>query len=143
VAAQLTQKVLGAAGDKFKDFFEDPNKMLQMILAAESMRSSGGGGGGGMGGPGHGSGGAGGIRTWQRWGFSGGAGGSGGSGSGGPAVAPACGILARQAAVAKELARVGPVWEVAPDPDPVGGGGGVAGLAREVGVELVAVVLEV
>jgi len=43
VAAQLTQKVLGAAGDKFKDFFEDPNKMLQMILAAESMRSGGGG----------------------------------------------------------------------------------------------------
>src|SRR6266404_2980289 len=42
VAAQLTQKVLGAAGDKFKDFFEDPNKMLQMILAAESMRSGGG-----------------------------------------------------------------------------------------------------
>src|SRR6058998_1076795 len=55
VAAQLTQKVLGAAGDKFKDFFEDPNKMLQMILAAESMRSSGGG----MGGPGHGPGGVG------------------------------------------------------------------------------------
>src|SRR5207247_1330815 len=55
VAAQLTQKVLGAAGDKFKDFFEDPNKMLQMILAAESMRSSGGG----MGGHGHGPGGVG------------------------------------------------------------------------------------
>src|SRR2546426_7290303 len=54
VAAQLTQKVLGAAGDKFKDFFEDPNKMLQMILAAESMRASGGGGGG-VGGPGDGS----------------------------------------------------------------------------------------
>src|SRR5712672_1381293 len=54
VAAQLTQKVLGAAGDKFRDFFEDPNKMLQMILSAESMRSSGGGGG--MGGPGHGPG---------------------------------------------------------------------------------------
>src|SRR5207302_689953 len=58
VAAQLTQKVLGAAGDKFRDFFEDPNKMLQMILAAESMRATGGGGGG-MGGPGHGPGGAG------------------------------------------------------------------------------------
>ncbi len=72
VAAQLTQKVLGAAGDKFKDFFEDPNKMLQMILAAESMRSSGGGGG--MGGPGHGPGGSG-------PGF--GLGGSGGSGGGG------------------------------------------------------------
>src|SRR5260370_37551712 len=55
VAAQLTAKALGAAGDKFRDFFEDPNKMLQMILAAESMRSSGGGGG--MGGPGHGPGG--------------------------------------------------------------------------------------
>src|SRR5467141_938513 len=76
VAAQLTQKVLGAAGEKFKDFFEDPNKMLQMILAAESMRSSGGGGGGGMGGPGHGSGGPG-------PGFGLGSGGMGGGGTGG------------------------------------------------------------
>jgi hypothetical protein len=89
VAAQLTQKVLGAAGDKFKDFFEDPNKMLQMILAAESMRSSGGGGGGGMGGPGHGSGGPGpgfGLGSGGGsggGGTGGGAGGSGGSGSGG------------------------------------------------------------
>src|SRR6266576_2365173 len=73
VAAQLTQKVLGAAGDKFRDFFEDPNKMLQMILAAESMRASGGGGG--MGGPGHGSGGPG-------PGFGLGSGGTGGSGTG-------------------------------------------------------------
>jgi len=43
---QLMQRVLGAAGDKYRDFFDDPNKMLQMILAAESMRSGGGGGGG-------------------------------------------------------------------------------------------------
>src|SRR5712692_7417221 len=77
VAAQLTQKVLGAAGDKFKDFFEDPNKMLQMILAAESMRSSGGGGG--MGGPGHGPGGAG---TGGGGGGTGGGGGVGGGGGG-------------------------------------------------------------
>src|ERR1700692_2836402 len=49
VAAQLTAKALGAHGDKFRDFLEDPNKMLQMILAAESTRSSGGGGGGGSG----------------------------------------------------------------------------------------------
>jgi hypothetical protein len=76
VAAQLTQKVLGAQGDKFKDFFEDPNKLLQMILAAESSRGSGGGGGGGMGGPGHGPGGAG-------PGFGLGGGGTGGSGTGG------------------------------------------------------------
>src|SRR6266478_6435635 len=95
VAAQLTQKVLGAAGDKFKDFFEDPNKMLQMILAAESMRSSGGGGG--MGGPGHGpggsgpgfglggSGGSGGGGTGSGGG-TGGSGGSGGAGGGGSSL---------------------------------------------------------
>ena len=86
VAAQLTQKVLGAAGDKFKDFFEDPNKMLQMILAAESMRSSGGGGGGGMGGPGHGSGGPGpgfGLASGGGSGGGGTGGGTGGSGTGG------------------------------------------------------------
>jgi hypothetical protein len=82
VAAQLTQKVLGAAGDKFRDFFEDPNKMLQMILAAESMRSSGGGGG--MGGPGHGPGGAGPGFGLGTGGGSGGAGTGGGSGSGAP-----------------------------------------------------------
>src|SRR2546423_7412247 len=50
VAAQLTAKVLGAHGDKFRDFFEDPNKMLQMILAAESTRGGGGGGAGPPGG---------------------------------------------------------------------------------------------
>jgi len=76
VAAQLTQKVLGAQGDKFKDFFEDPNKMLQMILAAESSRA---GGGGGMGGPGHGSG-----APGPGFGLGGGGmGGSGGGGTGG------------------------------------------------------------
>src|SRR5690349_3082300 len=58
VAAQLTAKVLGAQGDKFKDFLEDPNKLLQMILAAESSRGGGGGGvGPGGGGPGFGGGG--------------------------------------------------------------------------------------
>src|SRR5579859_2180556 len=41
VAAQLTAKVLGAQGDKFKDFLDDPNKLLQMILAAESSRGGG------------------------------------------------------------------------------------------------------
>ena len=81
VAAQLTAKVLGAQGDKFKEFFEDPNKMLQMILAAESLRASSGGGGG-MGGPGHGSGGPG-----PGFGLGGGGGtGSGGAGGGGTGV---------------------------------------------------------
>jgi hypothetical protein len=82
VAAQLTAKALGASGDKFRDFLEDPNKMLQMILAAESARSSGGGGGGGSGlgsggGSGPGFGGSGGGGTGAGSG-----GGSGGSGGG-------------------------------------------------------------
>ena len=77
VAAQLTAKALGAQGDKFKDFFEDPNKLLQMILAAESSRGASGGGGGGTG-PGFGPGGGG------HGGVPGGGGtGAGGVGSGG------------------------------------------------------------
>src|SRR5437899_9443576 len=73
VAAQLTAKVLGAHGDKYRDFFEDPNKMLQMILAAESSRTGGGGGSGGTG-PGFGLGG----------GVPGGGGRRGGGGTSGP-----------------------------------------------------------
>ena len=69
VAAQLTAKALGASGDKYRDFFEDPNKMLQMILAAESSRNAGGGGGGG---------------TGPGFGLSGGVPGGGGGGTGGP-----------------------------------------------------------
>src|SRR5437667_177173 len=74
VAAQLTGKALGAQGQKFREFFEDPNKMLQMILAAESSR----GGGGGIGGPGHGPGG-----TGPGFGLGGGGMGGSGTGSGG------------------------------------------------------------
>jgi hypothetical protein len=77
VAAQLTSKVLGAQGDKFREIFEDPQKLLQLILAAESNRG-GSGGGGGLGfGPGGGGGGTGtggsGAASWS--------GGTGGSGS--------------------------------------------------------------
>jgi hypothetical protein len=80
VAAQLTAKALGAHGDKFRDFLEDPNKMLQMILAAESSRGGGGGGGGGTG-PGFGLG-SGGV-TGGPGGVGGGSGGPGGGGAGG------------------------------------------------------------
>jgi len=101
VAAQLTAKVLGSAGEKFRDIFEDPNKLLQLILAAESNRGLGGSGGGsgpgfggGTGGSGGGSGsswsggtGAGGS-LWEAGKAAGGSGGGGGggtgSGSGGP-----------------------------------------------------------
>jgi hypothetical protein len=74
IAANLTAKVLGAQGDKFKDFLEDPNRLLQMILAAEGSR---GGSGGGPGGGGPGFGGGGGVP-----GGSGGAGGGSGAGAG-------------------------------------------------------------
>ena len=86
MAANLTAKVLGAQGDKFKDFFDDPNKLLQMILAAESSRGPGGGGLGPGAGAGGGAGGSGGGGTlWDTGAGSGAGGGSAGgsSGSGG------------------------------------------------------------
>src|SRR5882757_3352288 len=76
MAANLTAKVLGAQGDKFRDFFDDPNKLLQMILAAESSRGPGGGGSG------PGSGGGGGVGSSGGTGGGGGLGGSTGGGGG-------------------------------------------------------------
>ena len=81
IAANLTAKVLGAQGDKFKDFLDDPNRLLQMILAAEGSRGSAGGGGGS--GPGFGGGGGSGVPGGG--GTGGGGTGTGGSGGfGGP-----------------------------------------------------------
>jgi hypothetical protein len=77
IAANLTAKVLGAQGDKFKDFLEDPNRLLQIILAAEGSRGGGGSGPGG-GGPGFGGGG----------GVPGGGGLPGGGGGGGAGNGP-------------------------------------------------------
>src|ERR1700681_564085 len=48
-AANLAAKVLGATGDKFQDLFNDPSRLLQMILAAESSRGGAGGGPGATG----------------------------------------------------------------------------------------------
>jgi hypothetical protein len=92
VAAQLTAKVLGAQGDKYRDFFEDPNKMLQMILAAESSRTGGGGGGGGTG-PGFGLGGGVPGGGGSGSGTGGGTNGPGGSGGGGAGAAVDAGNL--------------------------------------------------
>jgi hypothetical protein len=93
IAAQLTAKMLGSQGDKFRDIFEDPQKMLQLILAAESSRTSGGGGGGSGPGFGGGTGGSGTSSVSAGSSWSGGADSSGslweagkaagGSGSGG------------------------------------------------------------
>src|SRR5215813_94957 len=83
IAANLTAKVLGAQGEKFKDFLEYPNRLLQMILAAEVSRGGGGGvpGGGGSGSR-EGSG-ASGANLWEAG--SGGGPHSGGGGGGGGA----------------------------------------------------------
>jgi hypothetical protein len=81
-AANLAAKVLGATGDKFQDLFNDPSRLLQMILAAESSRGGAGGGpgtsgskGGGGDGPSRGSGG---DDLWESRGN----GSPGGTGSG-------------------------------------------------------------
>jgi hypothetical protein len=87
VAANLTAKILGAQGDKFRDFLEDPNKLLQMILAAESSRGPAGGGGGpgaGFGPGGSGGGSSAGVASggsgslWEAGAGSGGGGAAGG-----------------------------------------------------------------
>jgi hypothetical protein len=89
-AVNLAAKVLGATGDKFQDLFNDPSRLLQMILAAESSRGGGSGGdgtpgskGGGGDGPSRGSGG---DNLWESRGSGssagGGTGGGGGTGTG-------------------------------------------------------------
>src|SRR6202045_1226316 len=80
VAAQLTAKALGATSDRMREIFEDPNKLLQLILAAESGRGGPGGGGLGFGpgasGPGTGGSGSGSGSSGASWGGGPGAGGS-------------------------------------------------------------------
>jgi hypothetical protein len=121
VAAQLTAKALGAQGDKFRDFFEDPNKLLQMILAAESSRGGGLGGGGGSG-PGFGLGGGG-----TGSGVPGGGGGGGGTGtSGGPGSGGGTGAVG-----AAGPGGAGTLWETSGSPGGAGlpgtSGGGAGG----------------
>src|SRR6516162_10596489 len=96
VATQLTAKMLGSQADKLRDIFEDPQKMLQLVLAAESGRGGGASGAGFEPGPGGGGGsGTSFISAGSSW--SGGtdssgslweagkaSGGGGGGGKGGP-----------------------------------------------------------
>ncbi|MDP9339890.1 MAG: hypothetical protein M3P45_13600 [Acidobacteriota bacterium] len=85
-AANLAAKVLGASGEGFQGLFDDPNRLLQMILAAESSRGgtgAGGSGGGGGSGSGGGPGAGGGSSLWDGTGLGRGGGtGSGGTGGG-------------------------------------------------------------
>jgi hypothetical protein len=86
VAAQLTLKTLGADTDRIQDWFRSPEKMIQLITAAEG--SHGGPGGPGVGGGpgtgvGTGSGAGTGVGTGSGAGSGSGAGTGEGTGSGG------------------------------------------------------------
>ena len=80
-AGLLTAQTLGADADSMKDWLRDPQKLLQLIAAAEGSRGeSGDGPGGGSGGDGPGTGGSGG--TGGNAGTGSGAGNVAGTGSG-------------------------------------------------------------
>jgi PilZ domain len=82
VAAQLTAKTLGADAERIQDWFRSPEKMIQLIAAAEGSHGSGTASGGGQGGAGvpHGT------------GTGPGLGGGAGSGQGGGSVAAGSGF---------------------------------------------------
>jgi hypothetical protein len=93
MAAQLAARTLGMNSEQTDQLLNDPEKLLQLIVAAEGNKSGGGGpGGGGPGGSGSGSGGSGsggsGGGGYGRTGYGGGsygggvAGGGNGSGDG-------------------------------------------------------------
>lgn len=70
VAAQLTVKSLGVDADRIQDWFRSPEKMIQLIAAAEGAHGGAGGpeADGGLG-PGMGSGTGSGTAAWQGDGF--------------------------------------------------------------------------
>jgi len=84
VAAQLTVKTLGADAERVQDWFRSPEKMIQLIAAAEGSRGGPGGTGTGTGTGGTGTGTGGGADT----GAGSGTGGTGGAGVAGPGSGP-------------------------------------------------------
>jgi len=93
VAATIAAHAFGADAEKFNELFNDPQKLLQLITAADGLRSEklgldeGGGGSGASGGSGGGAGASGGGRG-GRGGGGGGYSGGGSGGSGGGGMAP-------------------------------------------------------
>jgi hypothetical protein len=87
VAQQLAARTLGFTSGQSDDIFNDPEKLLQLIMAAEGKKGTGTGGpgmgpdGGGGSGQGDGSGGSGSGGSGSGWGYGSGAG-PGGEGSG-------------------------------------------------------------
>ncbi len=89
-AGLLTAQTLGADADSMKDWLRDPQKLLQLIAAAEGSRGeSGDGPGGGPGSEGTGTGGSGGTGGYA--GTVPGAGNAAGSGTGGGATSGGAG----------------------------------------------------
>src|ERR1700723_1322808 len=85
MAATLTAKTLGADADKIQDWFRSPEKMIQLIAAAEGSHGGGHGAGTGNGhgtGPGQGTGQVSGQGTGQGFGAGTGVGGGTGGGAG-------------------------------------------------------------
>src|ERR1700674_3200905 len=97
VAAQLTLKTLGTDTDRIQDWFRSPEKMIQLIAAAEGSHGGPGGSGvGGGAGTGTGSGTGAGVGSGPGLGGSSGIGtgiglGSGTAGSAGPGAGPGFG----------------------------------------------------
>ncbi len=98
VAATLTAKTLGADAEKIQDWFRSPEKMIQLIAAAEGSHGGGGGNGAGNG-SGHGAGSGAGQGTGSGIGHVGGTRGgagvvfiNGGTGTGGQAGGGATGF---------------------------------------------------
>jgi hypothetical protein len=119
VAATLTAKTLGADADRIQEWFRSPEKMIQLIAAAEGEHGgTGAPGAGGTGGSGTGSFYAGGTGTGSGTGSGGGTGAGSGSGTGagfGPGNFGIAGLGSGTGA------GFGP------------GGGGVSGLAGGIG----------
>ncbi len=107
VAATLTAKTLGADADMIQDWFRSPEKMIQLIAAAEGSHGNGGGPGGGTGnGPGNGTGnGPGGVGTGVA-GLGGLKFGGTGAGTGGGATGFAGGIGQLQEAELQSLLKL-------------------------------------
>lgn len=86
VAAQLAARTLGMSPQQTDELFNDPEKLLQLIVAAEGTKGSGNGPGAGsdsgQGGGSQGSSGGGGIGSGGGWGAGGGGYGTGGGGYG-------------------------------------------------------------
>lgn len=148
VAQQLAARTLGFTSGQSDDIFNDPEKLLQLIMAAEGKKGTGTGGpgmgpdGGGGSGQGDGSGGSGSGGSGSGWGYGSGGTGSGtgagpgygpGGGSGAPGTYSGTGVQVSEAwtgvgGVAPSGAYVGTGSSGAP------GSGALEGGAAQVGV---------